>query len=449
MNQNLELITKKELNINNKIIDILVLNKEKILLLYSDKLEIYKKSLKKSIEILPKSTKTKKVIFIHLKEIKTTNTYNIIAISTNSGFFYFYKITDNSYETIEKIPGNELIKLRSNEFLIFAKKNSNLYSYSLYLIKNLKSSFEIKLSYEKNVSFNSYNEKYKNMEITNESDEELKINLNNDFFNKLPKLDSFTMKNVEFKIDINILKLFQFSNDEIIILIKENNEQKWNYITDLYIDKEINSMAFWSYYGENRSKTLYYAEYIKNHFIFSIILFNYKSGKINYLFNKDILYDFGEWDSYMGHYLKEKETIFWSYDINLIENKFLYLNLSYYNKIFKIFEKQFNNEFIIYNINKNSFVTYDLYFDEFYSNFNYYELIPPKYIFVHKNKNVFYMFFDKTLYELKLKKYDVDIKSIKVFNDNSDGVEFQQLQNNIFYIFTNKTLYKIKLKNNN
>jgi len=287
------------------------------------------------------------------------------------------------------------------------------------------------------------------MEITNESDEELKINLNNDFFNKLPKLDSFTMKNVEFKIDINILKLFQFSNDEIIILIKENNEQKWNYITDLNIDKAINSMAFWSYYGKNGSKTLYYAEYIKNHFIFSIILFNYKSGKINYLFNKDILYDFGEWDFYMDYYLKEKETIFWSYDINLIENKFLYLNLSYYNKIFKIFEKQFNNEFIIYNINKNSFVTYDLYFDEFYSNFNYYELIPPKYIFVHKNKNVFYMFFDKTLYELKLKKYDIDIKSIKVFNDNSDGVEFQQLQNNIFYIFTNKTLYKIKLKNNN
>ena len=47
---NLELITKKELNKNNKIIDILVINEEKILLLYSDRLEIYKKSLKKSID---------------------------------------------------------------------------------------------------------------------------------------------------------------------------------------------------------------------------------------------------------------------------------------------------------------------------------------------------------------------------------------------------------------
>lgn len=47
---NLELITKKELNKNNKIIDILVINEEKILLLYSDMLEIYKKSLKKSID---------------------------------------------------------------------------------------------------------------------------------------------------------------------------------------------------------------------------------------------------------------------------------------------------------------------------------------------------------------------------------------------------------------
>jgi len=178
---NLELITKKELNKNNKIIDILVINEEKILLLYSDRLEIYKKSLKKSIEILPESTKTKNEIFIHLKEIKSTNTYNIIAISTNSGYFYFYKITDNSYEAITKLPGNELIKLKSNELLIFTKKNSNLYSYSLYSIKKFNSSFEIKLSNEKNVSFNSYNEKYKNMEITNESNEELITDIKIDF----------------------------------------------------------------------------------------------------------------------------------------------------------------------------------------------------------------------------------------------------------------------------
>ena len=148
----------------------------------------------------------------------------------------------------------------------------------------------------------------------------------------------------------------------------------------------------------------------------------------------------------MGQYQKEKETIIWSYDINLIENKFLFLNLFYYNKKYLHLDKIFNNEFIIYNINKNSFVTYEFIFDEFFNDFNYYELIPPKYIFVHKNKNIFYMFFDKTLYELKLKKDDFDIKNIKSFNDKSDGVEFQQLKNNIFYIFTNKTLYKIKLK---
>jgi len=100
------------------------------------------------------------------------------------------------------------------------------------------------------------------------------------------------MKNVEFKIDINILKLFQFSDDEIIIVIKENNEQKWNYITDLYINQEVNSMAFWSYYGKNGKQTFHYAEYKKNHFIYSIILFNYKTGKIKSLFNKDILYGF-------------------------------------------------------------------------------------------------------------------------------------------------------------
>lgn len=254
------------------------------------------------------------------------------------------------------------------------------------------------------------------------------------------------MKNVEFKIDINILKLFQYSDDEIIIVIKENNEQKWNYITDLYINQEVNSMAFWSYYGKNGKQTFHYAEYKKNHFIYSIILFNYKTGKIKSLFNKDILYGFGEWDDYMGQYQKEKETIIWSYDINLIENKFLFLNLFYYNKKYLHLDKIFNNEFIIYNINKNSFVTYEFIFDEFFNDFNYYELIPPKYIFVHKNKNIFYMFFDKTLYELKLKKDDFDIKNIKAFNDKSDGVEFQQLKNNIFYIFTNKTLYKIKLK---
>ena len=207
--------------------------------------------------IIPESTKTKNEIFIHLKEIKSTNTYNIIAISTNSGYFYFYKIKDNSYEAIGKLSGNELIKLKNNEFLIFTKKNSNLYSYSLYSIKKFNSSFEIKLSNEKNVSFNSYNEKYKNMEITNESNEELITDIKIDFFNELPRLNSFTMKNVEFKIDINILKLFQFSDDEIIIVIKENNEQKWNYITDLYINQKVNSMAFWSYYGKNGKQTFH------------------------------------------------------------------------------------------------------------------------------------------------------------------------------------------------
>ena len=47
MNEHLELITKKELDSTNKIIDVLVLNKEKVLLLYSDKLEIYKNHLQK------------------------------------------------------------------------------------------------------------------------------------------------------------------------------------------------------------------------------------------------------------------------------------------------------------------------------------------------------------------------------------------------------------------
>ena len=44
MNQNLELITKKELNNNKNIIDILVLNKEKILLYYIQINQKFKKN---------------------------------------------------------------------------------------------------------------------------------------------------------------------------------------------------------------------------------------------------------------------------------------------------------------------------------------------------------------------------------------------------------------------
>ncbi len=158
MNEHLELITKKKLDSKNEIIDVLVLNKEKILLLYSDKLEFYKKSLKK----LKQTLKSPKKSFIHIKEIKSTNTYNIIAISSNFWIFYLYKITDNSPKLIKKLPGHQLISLKNNKFIIFTKKYSTIYTYSLYLIKKTNTSFVIKLLTEKNLPFKSFNnEKYK------------------------------------------------------------------------------------------------------------------------------------------------------------------------------------------------------------------------------------------------------------------------------------------------
>ena len=453
MNENLELITKKELDSTNKIIDVLVLNKEKVLLLYSDKLEIYKKSLTKSVEILTKTIKSEKKSFIHIKEIKSTNTYNIIAISTASGIFYLYKITDNSHKLIKTLLGHELISLKNNEFIIFTKKNSNIYTYSLYLIKKINTSFVINLLTEKNLSFKSFNEKYKKMSITKESNDEIMNDLKEQFMNVLPDANSFIIKNVEFSTDINILKIFYLSNDEIIFLIKENNIQKWYYITDVsnLQDKLCQYSPGWNYYGKNGSKNLYNLEYKKNHFIYSIIKFNYKTEKLNYLYNENIIYDFGELDNYNSRYIKEKETIIWSYDISLIENKFISFNIYYYNKKYDLNIKNiFENKFIICNINKNSSVIYNLNFEEFLNNFNFYVEIPPKYFFAHKNKNMFYMLFNKTLYEMKLKKDDdVEFRTIKIFNDDSSGIEFQILKNNIFYIITNKTLYKIKLRNNN
>ena len=70
-------------------------------------------------------------------------------------------------------------------------------------IKKLISLFEIKLSNEKNLSFNYYNGKYKNTEIISEK------NLNNYFqdetCNQLPRINSLKDENLEFKSDMNNL----------------------------------------------------------------------------------------------------------------------------------------------------------------------------------------------------------------------------------------------------
>ena len=293
------------------------------------------------------------------------------------------------------------------------------------------------------------------MSITKESNDEIMNDLKEQFMNVLPDANSFIIKNVEFSTDINILKIFYLSNDEIIFLIKENNIQKWYYITDVsnLQDKLCQYSPGWNYYGKNGSKNLYNLEYKKNHFIYSIIKFNYKTEKLNYLYNENIIYDFGELDNYNSRYIKEKETIIWSYDISLIENKFISFHVYYYYEGNDIhfenrFYNSFENKFIICNINKNSSVIYDLKFERFFFNFDV--EISPKYFFVHKNKNKFYMLFDKTLCEMILKKDDdVEFRTIKTFHDDSNGIEFQILKNNIFYIITNKSLCEIKLINNN
>ena len=83
MEQISELITKKKKEENNKIKEILILKKGKvIILLYDNKLEFYKKTLQKYLEIIPEFEEP--CTIQKMIEIKIEKDYIILALTTNN-----------------------------------------------------------------------------------------------------------------------------------------------------------------------------------------------------------------------------------------------------------------------------------------------------------------------------------------------------------------------------
>jgi len=148
---------KKDLEIKNKIKELLLLKNKLIVLLYEKKLELYKITLEKYIEINPFSEQSP-IIINDIFELETKKNLINIAISTDINEIYFYEIKNKSFNIVQKIQGNILCKLNNNKIIKFFHMNSNNHTFSIYKKGNNSKYNKIK---DFEITFKSYFEKYK------------------------------------------------------------------------------------------------------------------------------------------------------------------------------------------------------------------------------------------------------------------------------------------------
>ena len=423
-----ELITKKKIEENNKIKDILILKNKNIILLYANKLDIYKYSLLKYLEMYP-FPKQSPIIINEVYEIKTKKSFIIIAITTNTNDIYFYKIQNKSFKLLQIIQGNILCKLNDDKkFIKFFKIKSNCYSYSIY--KNGKN-----LKYEKikdnEIAFKSYFEKYKKISFNQDSNDPILDNIKtyNEYgdYSRIFSLKSYRLEMQKYESDIEIIKLLKLSENKIIIITKEDNKQTWNYSTK---EKKV-EYNWWKNVNFNC-----------NFFIYSIILFDIKSEEKNILFTKDILYEVEE------PYHTLLKIFVHSVDVNVINDNFLYFNIcneKHESPNDRITE--FINDLIIYNIDKKAFVKYNILFKDFN---DLLEIKNLNNILCYKMNTYFYLILGYDLYEFKVIKDGI----VKLFfcrldeNNNNNNVKYHfKFQDGTFYILTSNHFYIFKLKN--
>ena len=230
----------------------------------------------------------------------------------------------------------------------------------------------------------------------------------------------------KYTTDIKVIKLFKLSENKIIIITKEKNKQTWAFNTNEVV-REISS---W-FKG--------YAEFYCKYYIYSILLFDIKTEEISILYTRDIIYKLYE----PCHYVLE--TFIHSFDANIINDNFIYFNICFHKKGWGYkFRKEFKNEFIIYNINKKSFIEHNLAFKSHQElnmdNFNN--------ILSFKMNTNFYLIFGLDLYEFKVTKNGIEKSLICNFNGNGNNiVKYFKFTKKTFYIMTNNYFCIYKLRN--
>ena len=425
MNNILELITKKKLEGDNKLIkkkkkelkenniikELLILKNKDILLLYEKKLELYKKNLNKYMDIIPFSEQSPAIIK-DILEIETKQNLINIVITTDAYEIYFCEIKNKTFNIVQKMQGNILCKLSNNKIIKFFHLYSNKHTFSIYKIGSNSKYDKAK---DNEIAFKSYFEAFSKGSTFNMNNDPLFIldkiraNIREHFDANFSKLQ---MKGK--KADIEIIKLLKLREDRIIIFTKEENILTWGYIPD----EEI-------------------SDYDCKFVVFSIILFDIKTEEKSVLYTREIFLEFLE----PHHYLLK--TFIHSIDTNLIGDNYIYFNVCFHKEDFNYNIKDFKNEFIIGDIKKKSFVKHNLIFKDvnglIMSNFNN--------ILSYKMNTNFYLIFDLDLYEFKVTKNGIEKKFISSFNENNNFVKYFKFQDNTFYILTNNYLYIFKLKN--
>lgn len=370
------------------------------------------------MEIYPFSEQSP-IIITNVLEIETKKNYIHIAITTDINEIYFFEIKNKSYNIEQTIQGNILCKLSSNKIIKSFHINTNNHTISIYE-KGTNLKYEKIKDYE--ITFKSYFEKYKTGNF-------LDIN-NGPFFvidiirRNIEQPNKLQLKGKK-KFEIKIIKLLKLTEHRIIIITKEKNIQTWGYIPNE--EEEVKENDYWN------------VNFDFKYVIFSIILFDIKTGEKSILYTNDILYKLRE----TYHHIFK--TYFHSFDANFINDNYIYFNICYHKEGSNYNEKEFKNEFIICDINKKTFVKHDLVFKDFN------ELIMANFnnIISYKMRTNFYLIFGLDLYEFKVTKNGIIKSLICNFNENNNNnniVKHFIFQNNTFYILTNNYLYIFRLK---
>ena len=408
---------KKDLEIKNKIKELLLLKNKLIVLLYEKKLELYKITLEKYIEINPFSEQSP-IIINDIFELETKKNLINIAISTDINEIYFYEIKNKSFNIVQKIQGNILCKLNNNKIIKFFHMNSNNHTFSIYKKGNNSKYDKIK---DFEITFKSYFEKYKKGIFFNINNNPFSIS---DLLERNFDVDPNKLQLKEKKeFDIEIIKLMKMTENKIIIITKEENIQTWGYITNEEANDWLKGFVDIDF------------KYV----IYSIILFDIKTGEKSILYKKDIFYKLLE----PNHNILK--TYIYSLDANLINDNYIYFNICYYKEGLNYNVKKLKNKLIICDINKKSFVKHDLVFKDFN------ELIMDRFnnIISYKMRTNFYLIFGLDLYEFKVTKNGIEKSLIYNFNENNNNNNFVKhfiFQDNTFYILTNNYLYIFRLK---
>jgi len=404
---------KKELKLNNIIKELLIIKNKFIILLYEKKLELYKTTLQRFMEIIPFSQQSPAIIK-DILEIETKQNLINFIITTDANEIYFCEIKNKIFNIVQKMQGNILCKLNDNKLIKFFHINSNKHSFSIYKKGSNSKYDKVK---DNEIEFKSYFEVYNKGKVFNMNNDPLFIIDNirtniRDYFDV--NFSDLQMKGQ--KADIEIIKLLKLGEDRIIIITKEENIQSWGYSTD----------------EETSDKDCKYV-------VFSIIIFDIKTGEKSVLCTRDYFFEF------LGLYHYILKTFVHSIDANLIGDNYIYFNICFHKEDYNHLIKEFKNDFIICDIKKKSFVKHNLIFKDFnlngllMSNFNN--------ILSYKKNTDFYLIFGLDLYEFKVTKNGIEKKLITNFNENNNFIKSFKFQGNTFYILTNNYLYIFRLKN--